>query len=141
MTFRELQHDLHLVSIALRSKGALELVVRYVVANSGNADGVIYTPSDTYALIFESYFAFYTRREELFPPDPYDISEGQGFLQFSRSRLLDYVRASAFSENFATLKPHDLAHFGLYCQQELIDVVAVRGPSLTYLGSTSGGTV
>jgi hypothetical protein len=139
INFRELQRDLHLVSVALRSKGALELVVRYVVANSGNAGGAVYTPSDTYALIFKSYFAFYTRQEEFFPPDPYDISEGQGFRQFSQSRLLDFVRATAFSENFATRMSHQLNHFGVYCQEELVDVVAVQGPSLTYLGSTNGG--
>jgi hypothetical protein len=139
--FRELQHDLHLVSVVLRPKGVLEFVVRHVVVNTGDAAGIIYTPSDTYALTFKSYLAFYTRREEYFAPNAYDVSTGEGFRIFSKSRLLDCVRATAFSENFITRKPHDLHHFGVYCQEELVDVVALQGPTLSFLGSTNGGKV
>lgn len=136
--FLQLQQELHLESVALRPKGVLEFMVRHVVANSSGPDGVAYTPSDTFAITFASYIAFYTRREEYFPPDRYDKSDGEGFRVFSQSRLLECVRATAFSENLATRKPHDFHHYGIYCQEELIDVLAEQAPALAYLGQTIG---
>lgn len=84
--------------------------------------------NEAYEIIFESYVFHITRNESYTSYDEYEISKGRFFLEFQRSRLLDSIPLIVEPELVKAFYPNGWKHYGIYCQNHIIDVIAASEP-------------
>lgn len=143
--FEELQRPLHLCGVNVGLDDTLELVVRHAVSQPGDSvigrdgwDILSYPtkvePSETFRISFRSYVTFSVRREHLFPPDADAEFEGAQFIRFKKSRYLEFVTNTSYGED---VHPGSNYHYGLYCLNQLVDVISKEAPYVAFLGKTA----
>jgi hypothetical protein len=74
------------------------------------------------------------RDESAFPVNEKDVFEGTSFRRFQKSRLLKFIEQTAYSED---VRPSPLFHYGIYCLDDLVDVVAPTAPEIRFIGMTA----
>jgi len=143
--FEELQRPLHLCRVNVGLDDTLELVVRHAVSQTARSvighDGweimsfpTKVEPSDTFSITFRSYTSFSIRLEHLFPPDANAEFEGTQFIRFKKSQYLEFVASTRYGEDAHHGSNY---HYGLYCLNQLVDVVSKEAPYVAFLGKTA----
>lgn len=143
--FSEMQHPLNLCDIKVGTDDTLELVVRHAVSQPNLAvvgrDGweimsypTKVEPSHTFRISFRSYVAFNVRVEHFFAPEAEADFEGSQFVRFKKSRYLDYVNDTSYGEE---VHPGRNFHYGIYCLNQLVDVITKEAPQVSFLGATA----
>jgi hypothetical protein len=72
-----------------------------------------------------SYVAYSIRNESFCKVDAYEEFDGKVFVRYARSRYLDFVANATFADSNY---PGPFVHFGIFCQNHIIDVVSVDSP-------------
>jgi hypothetical protein len=143
--FEELQRPLHLCDLNVGLDDTLEIIVRHAVGKPGisviGRDGwdimsypTRVEPSETFRISFNSYVTFSVRLEHLFPPDDDAEFEGFQFTRFKKSQYLEFVSKTSYGDD---IHPGSIYHYGIYCLNQLIDVVSRESPSVAFLGQTA----
>lgn len=83
---------------------------------------------DMYEIIFEDYAFHITRNESYADYDEQEIRKGDFFLVFERSRLLDMLPQIVVLDLVGALYSNGWKHYGIYCQNHVIDVIAMSEP-------------
>lgn len=86
-----------------------------------------------YEIIFENYVFHMTRNESYTCRDDYEIRHGDYFIVFDRSRLLDYLPHIVEIEIVGAYHPEGYKHYGIYCQNHIIDIVSAAEPKINKL--------
>jgi len=142
--FERLQKRLHLIELRWTGKQTLVVVVRHAVSNPPPeilgkhvrdimSAPIVYAESETFEISFPRYVTFMVNDEACFPPHYDDVFEGTSFRRYQKSQLLDFVKKSAFSH----VQTHPLFHYGIYCLNDLVDVVTPKPPEISYIGMTN----
>lgn len=79
--------------------------------------------NEMYEIIFDNYIIHQTRNESFCSWDDYEIREGKNFIEFTRSRLLDFF--PLITDYFYEEKAK---HYGIYCLNHIIDIISWREP-------------
>ena len=89
---------------------------------------------DRYEIVFESY-VFYMVRNESYALGWHkdEIGKGDYFLLFEKSRLLDFLPHFAETEILEAYCQQGWQHYGILCQNHLIDVIAASEPKIRKL--------
>lgn len=85
------------------------------------AEGVVYE------VRFDDYVLFMQRDESYTTWDDYETREGTHLVRFTRSRLLDSLESFTFADD---RYPGPLTHYGVYCEDHLLDVVTDAEPTV-----------
>ncbi|NEQ43120.1 MAG: hypothetical protein F6K00_06010 [Leptolyngbya sp. SIOISBB] len=85
------------------------------------------TDSRGYKIKFEQYLAYSIRNESYAMPVAGEVFEGRRFRTYSRSQYLEFVYSTTFVNN---QYPGATAHYGLVCEDHIIDVVSVDAPEI-----------
>lgn len=101
----------------LRSEKLQEMI-------SGMSD-VWGSADDVWEIDIDGYVLFMERNESYTTWDDYQIVEGQWLMVFERSRLLDDLAHYTFADDSY---PGKLIHYGVYCEDHLIDIVTDATP-------------
>lgn len=72
-----------------------------------------------------------TRNESYTAWDDYEVRKGKYFIVFERSRLLDCMPKLVETELVEAYFPQGWKHYGIYCQNHIIDVIAAGEPRVT----------
>ncbi|MBQ8934911.1 MAG: hypothetical protein IJ049_00695 [Oscillospiraceae bacterium] len=86
-----------------------------------------------YKIVFEHYVLHQTRNESYTSWDDYEVSKGKYFLLFEKSRLLDSVSQLVDVGIVDAYYPNGYKHYGIYCQNHVIDIIATREPMIEKL--------
>jgi hypothetical protein len=140
-----LQKPLHLVELRQSKRQELTIVVRHAIANVRDdvvgrhvndimSDPITFTESETFEIHFRRYFAYLVRDESGFPPEKGALFDGAQFRRYKKSSFLDFVTKASFSED---IRPDPLYHYGIYCLNDLVDVISSAPPEINYIGKTS----
>ena len=62
--------------------------------------------------------------------DNYEIQKGKYFIIFEKSRLLDYLPQIVEKEIVEAYNPNGWKHYGIYCQNHIVDVIASEEPKI-----------
>ena len=87
-------------------------------------------PYHVYEIIFENYVFHMTRNESYTSLDNYEIKQGDYFILFEQSRLLDYLPHIVDTEFVKFHHPDGYKHYGIYCQNHIIDVISAIEPKI-----------
>lgn len=87
-----------------------------------------------YEIVFEQYLMHQTRNESLCCWDDYEIRHGNYFIVFERSRLLDYMDNAIEKGIAEAYWPEGWKHYGVYCQNHIIDVISPYEPIIKPIG-------
>ena len=93
-------------------------------------------PAQTYRITFEGYILYFVRNESYSQDDEdYNLWDGDHFLLFRRSRLLDAIPEFTFCQTFpdggAFTGPWK--HYGIRCQDHTIDIISHLDPIIEKL--------
>lgn len=86
--------------------------------------------NNLYEILFEDYVFHITRNESYTYWDDYEIRNGKYFIIFDKSRLLDYLPQLVEPEIVTAYYPNRWKHYGIYCQNHIIDVIATKKPKI-----------
>ena len=89
--------------------------------------------NNLYEIVFENYVFHMTRNESYTCWDDYEIRQGDYFILFDRSRLLDHLSHIAEIEIVNLYHPEGYKHYGIYCQNHIIDIVSAIEPKINKL--------
>lgn len=84
--------------------------------------------NNLYEIVFEDYVLYQTRNESYTSWDDYEIRRGKYFIIFEKSRLLDYVSQLVETDIVHAYYPNGYKHYGIYCQNHIIDIIATKEP-------------
>ncbi|MDE5883459.1 MAG: hypothetical protein K2H29_00020 [Oscillospiraceae bacterium] len=88
--------------------------------------------NEVYEILFEEYILYQTRNESYCSFDDYEIRQGNYFIIFEKSRLLDVLPVMTdcqiLSDGIAY--PGKWTHYGIYCQNHIIDVISHHEPTM-----------
>ncbi|MGB9989745.1 hypothetical protein [Pseudoduganella rhizocola] len=143
--FPDLQHPLHLCEVKVGTDDSLEIIVRHAVGQRetpviGRNGWDIMShptqiePSKTFSISFRSYVAMTVRVEHFAMEDTNAEFEGKQFVRFKASRYLSYINGTSWGEE---VHPGTSFHYGLYCLNQLIDIVSKEAPYVAFLGHTA----
>lgn len=85
-------------------------------------------------LDFNSYVSYTVTNESFTQMDEYEISEGEMFRIYSKSRFLDFVKLSTFAEVLFPDEP--IIHYQVPCLNHIIDITSIEEPKITYINRT-----
>lgn len=125
-----------------------ELSLKIVEGQSGGAPDPLDSPADEvlgelvrtaspivpvsgckiFELYWPSYIAYSVRDESYCSGDKYDEFNGGLFKQYTRSHYLDFVASATFAD---AGYPGPFVHYGIFCQNHVIDVVSMEPPIVT----------
>lgn len=88
-------------------------------------------PVERYELSWTNYLYFSSCDESYAPAIASDVFQGGPIRQYSKSQLLDRVEELVSSGEMLPAKPQ---HFGIYCLDHIVDVLAYEAPKVRYLG-------
>lgn len=80
---------------------------------------------DVWEIDIDGYVLFMERDESYTTWDDYEIEKGRILVEFERSRLLDDLAHFTFADDHY---PGPLKHYGIYCEDHLVDVVTDATP-------------
>lgn len=80
----------------------------------------------------DGYVLFMERNESYTTGDDYELRHGRILIEFERSRLLDDLAHFTFADD---RYPGPLKHYGIYCEDHLVDVVTDATPVVRKLTS------
>ncbi|HEX9174434.1 MAG TPA: hypothetical protein VF861_17425 [Telluria sp.] len=80
-----------------------------------------------FELSWPSYIAYSVRNESYCSANSYEEFDGKLFVRYARSRYLDFVANATFAD---ASYPGPFVHYGIFCQNHIIDVVSVDSPAL-----------
>lgn len=86
--------------------------------------------SNMYEILFENYIFHMTRNESYASWNDYEIRNGNYFIIFDKSRLLDYLPQIIESEIVDACHSNGWRHYGIYCQNHIIDVITAEEPKI-----------
>lgn len=86
-----------------------------------------------YEIVFENYVFHMTRNESYTCWDDYEIRRGDYFILFDRSRLLDYLPHIVEMGIVNAYFPQGHKHYGIYCQNHMIDIISAIEPTIKKL--------
>lgn len=89
--------------------------------------------NNLYEITFKDYVFHMTRNESFTCWDDYEIRKGRSFIIFEKSRLLDCLPHIVELGIVRAYYPQGWKHYGIYCQNHIIDVIAVREPEIKKL--------
>ena len=78
-----------------------------------------------FELHWPSYIAYSVRDESYCSFDEYEQFDGGLFKRYTRSRYLDFVASATFAD---ASYPGPFVHYGIFCQNHVIDVVSMESP-------------
>lgn len=81
-----------------------------------------------YEIIFEDYVFHITRNESYASYDEWEIRKGKYFIIFERSHLLELLPEIVVPGFIECHYPDGWKHYGIYCQNHIIDVIAPGKP-------------
>lgn len=90
-----------------------------------------------YKIMFEDYLAYSVRNESFTVWDNEEEFTGNVFRVYTKSKFIDYVRASTESflvENVVGV----YKHYEIVCQNQIIDVASSHEPKIEITGASSG---
>lgn len=93
-----------------------------------------------YEILFDKYIIHQTRNESLTCWDDYEEKHGNYFIIFEKSRLLDYLNIAIEKEIAKAYWPQGWKHYGIYCQNHIIDIVAPEPPTIRKLPAHHRGS-
>jgi hypothetical protein len=143
--FPRLQQLLDLVDIRWNRRHELLVTVRHAVGSVKTeivgrhvtdimSAPIISAESETFEVLFPRYFTYMVSDELCFPPDDNEIFEGSSFRHFQKSRFLDFIERSTYSDD---VRPSPLFHYGIYCQNDIVDIITAEPPQISFIGMTS----
>ena len=86
--------------------------------------------NNVYEILFENYIFHIIRNESFTLQDNYGISKGKYFIVFDQSRLLDCLPQLVEQSILEAYFPSGWKHYGIYCQNHIIDVIAAEEPKV-----------
>ena len=86
--------------------------------------------NELYEIIFDQYVFHMTRNESYTAWDEYELRQGDCFVVFDRSRLLDFLPQIVQMGIVEAFCPQGYSHYGIYCQNHIIDVIAAKEPKV-----------
>ena len=86
--------------------------------------------NQTYEILFEGYILYQIRNESYCSWDDYEIRKGTYFILFEKSRLLDALPVLTDCQFLSGWK-----HYGIYCQNHIIDVISCYEPEIKNLNN------
>lgn len=86
--------------------------------------------NNLYEVLFENYVFHMTRNESYTCWDDYEIRNGKYFIIFDKSRLLDNLPQIVNQGIVEAHYPRGWKHYGIYCQNHIIDVIATKEPRI-----------
>ena len=89
--------------------------------------------NNLYEIVFENYVFHMTRNESYTCWDDYEIRQGDYFILFEQSRLLNYLPHIVEMGIVSAYHPDRCKHYGIYCQNHIIDIVSVTEPKIKKL--------
>ncbi len=106
-----------------------------------NATPIVPNCDEVYEIIFQSYILHQTRNESLCSWDEYELRNGRYFILFERSRLLDMLPMITDCQRGldGTAYPGEWKHYGIYCQNHIIDVISHNEPVIRKLEKSNCG--
>lgn len=86
-----------------------------------------------YEIVFDRYIMYQVRNESYSSWDDYEIRRGRYFIVFEQSRLLDHLSVATDCQVLSdgSFYPDRWRHYGIYCQNHIIDVVSAVPPEVT----------
>lgn len=87
---------------------------------------------DVWQIDIDGYVLFMERDESYTGWDDYEIRKGNYLIEFERSRLLDDLSHYTFADYHY---PGPLTHYGIYCEDHIIDVVTNVVPAVHKLSA------
>ncbi len=78
-----------------------------------------------FLLYWPNYIAYSVRNESYVSQDEYEEGTGRLFVQYSKSRYMDFVSSGTFA---AADYPGPFNHWGINCLNHIIDVVSTSKP-------------
>jgi hypothetical protein len=80
-----------------------------------------------FRLHWKTYIAYSVRNESYTIRDAYEEYDGNIAVLFHKSRYLDFIKLSTFANR---THPGLYRHWGFFCEDHIIDVVAVDAPEI-----------
>ena len=80
-----------------------------------------------FELYWPSYVAYSIRNESFCTVDAYEQFDGRLFVKYTRSRYLDFVTSATSADSS---HPGPFIHYGIFCLNHIIDVVAASPPTV-----------
>ena len=93
---------------------------------------VVADTSSIYEIVFDQYIAFSIRNESYSQIDEEEEFEGRLACVYSKSKFLDYVRASTIASDDY---PGPFKHYGFNCLNHIVDIVSATPPKIVELRS------
>jgi hypothetical protein len=93
---------------------------------------VVTEDSSIYEIIFDQYIAYSVRNESYTQLDEEEEFEGRLGCIYTKSKFLDYVRASTFASDDY---PGPFKHYGFNCLNHTVDIVSATPPKIVELRS------
>jgi hypothetical protein len=81
--------------------------------------------SAAFEIIWENYVAYSVLNESYAAPDGEEQYEGRRFRVYSKSRFIDYVARASFA---CPEYPGPSQHYGIVCENHVIDVISTVPP-------------
>ncbi len=82
-------------------------------------------------IYFETYITYSVRNESFTSWDDYEVFEGKTFRVYKKSRFLDYIKSSTFALDACGDVYPPLVHYGIVCQNHIVDIVSYSTPIIT----------
>ena len=86
--------------------------------------------NNVYEIVFENYIFHITRNESYALQDHCKNAKGKYFIVFDQSRLLDCLPQLVEQSILEAYFPNGWKHYGIYCQNHIIDVIAAEEPKI-----------
>ena len=92
--------------------------------------------TQTYEITFTDYILYQTRNESYCSYDPQEVRRGRYFLIFEHSRLLDTLPLLTDCQmtQSGDAYPGRWTHYGIYCQNHIIDIISHTAPVIRNIG-------
>ncbi len=126
--------------IAFSMKGeAREVIADMGIQGLGqvlqNATPIVPNSDEVYEITFHRYILHQTRNESFCSWDEYEIRNGRYFILFEKSRLLDMLPmiTDCQRDSDGAAYPGEWKHYGIYCQNHIIDVISHNEPTIKKL--------
>ena len=86
--------------------------------------------NNIYEIVFENYIFHITRNESYALQDSCENAKGKYLIVFDTSRLLDCLPQLVEQSILEAYFPNGWKHYGIYCQNHIIDVIAAEEPRI-----------
>ncbi|MBG9454317.1 hypothetical protein ABE61_09655 [Lysinibacillus sphaericus] len=80
-------------------------------------------------LDFETYVAYSIINESFTVMDDYEVSDGNLFRIYSKSRYLDFIKAGTIAEDIFPEK--QFVHYQIPCLNHIVDIISYDEPKIT----------